>query len=152
MISLEDRNYINDPRVIAGEHRGFYTVLKTSASAMTIKLEESIVEMLIEDEQRPEDFDGVITVNSKFVVCPLCRGTGKHVNPSIDCNGLTAEDFDEDPDFREEYMNGTYDVTCNECGGKNVVPELEFPPDVQERIDAINQSRAEDRRNAAYGY
>ena len=152
MMSLEDRNYINDPRVIAGEGRDLYKIIRSSGSSMTVQLDEGIVEMLIEDGLRPEDFDDVVTVPSKFVVCPLCRGTGSHVNPSIDCNGLTAEDFDEDPDFREDYMNGTYNVPCNQCGGKNVVPELDFPEDIQQRINDIYKSRAEDRRNAAYGY
>lgn len=58
-------------------------------------------------------------------VCPGCRGTGSHVNPSIDGNGLTREDFDNDPDFAEGYMRGDYDVTCQECDGANVVDELD---------------------------
>lgn len=54
-------------------------------------------------------------------VCARCHGEGKHVNPSIDGNGITAEEFAEDPDFREEYFAGAYDVKCYECAGKRVV-------------------------------
>ena len=61
-----------------------------------------------------------------WVVCPVCRGEGKHVNPSIDCNGLTGADFAEDPDFADEYMRGTYDQTCNRCEGKRVVPGVDW--------------------------
>lgn len=63
-----------------------------------------------------------IVLPAKYEVCPTCRGNGKHVNPAIDGNGLTQEDFDEQgPDFREDYMSGVYDVTCQECKGLRVV-------------------------------
>lgn len=58
-----------------------------------------------------------------FAVCPTCEGRGSHVNPSIDSQGLSAEDFDEDPDFREDYFSGAYDVPCAECRGNRVVPQ-----------------------------
>lgn len=60
-----------------------------------------------------------------FEVCPRCDGVGSHVNPSIDGNGLTAEDFAEDPDFADEYMRGTYDVPCTECHGERVVAQVD---------------------------
>ena len=44
----------------------------------------------------------------KRVVCGTCRGTGSHVNPSIDCNGITAEEFAEDPEFAEAYFGGMW--------------------------------------------
>jgi hypothetical protein len=75
-----------------------------------------------------------------WIVCPVCDGEGTTVNPNIDANGLTREDFDEDPDFREDYMSGVYDITCAACHGKRVVK--------QSRIDELQQN-AEDRRLAA---
>jgi hypothetical protein len=61
-------------------------------------------------------------------VCGTCGGKGRHVNPSIDADhGITAEEFADDPDFAEDYFGGVYDVTCHECGGKRVVPELRDP-------------------------
>jgi hypothetical protein len=54
-------------------------------------------------------------------LCERCDGEGTHVNPSVDGNGLTAEDFDEDPDFREHYFAGVFDVACEECHGNKVV-------------------------------
>ena len=56
-------------------------------------------------------------------VCHLCDGTGKVVNPSIDCNGLSADGFREDPDFLEDYGSGMYDIVCPRCGGRNVIAE-----------------------------
>ncbi len=61
----------------------------------------------------------------KCVVCPKCDGSGKHVNPSIDGNGLSAEDFAEDPDFAEAYFSGRYDVSCETCNGNNVIDEID---------------------------
>lgn len=58
---------------------------------------------------------------AKFEVCSRCHGTGSHVNPSIDGNGISPEEFDEDPDFEESYFRGDYDVCCEKCHGTRVV-------------------------------
>jgi predicted methyltransferase len=60
------------------------------------------------------------TVYLKFELCHLCEGRGSHVNPSIDSHGLSREDFDDDPDFAEDYMQGAYDVPCSICHGRRV--------------------------------
>jgi hypothetical protein len=52
-----------------------------------------------------------------WAICDTCDGHGKYVNPDIDSHGLSREDFDEDPDFREDYFSGVYDVTCWKCNG-----------------------------------
>jgi hypothetical protein len=77
---------------------------------------------------------------AKWIVCPVCRGEGKVVNPSIDCNGLSASDFREDPDFAEAYWSGDYDVACAGCRGERVV--------LPSRIDELSMNAA-DRRLAA---
>ncbi len=61
---------------------------------------------------------------AKYEVCELCEGQGKHVNPSIDAHGISGHEFSEDPEFAEEYFNGTYDVPCYRCKGKRVEPTL----------------------------
>lgn len=71
---------------------------------------------------------------AKFEICPRCQGEGKHVNPSIDGNGLSSEYFDEmGDDFREDYFSGVYDVTCHECNGQRVVKAHEAK--TQEELD-----------------
>ncbi|HVC17681.1 MAG TPA: hypothetical protein VNE18_10310 [Rhodanobacter sp.] len=71
--------------------------------------------------------DTAYTVPAKFVVCQRCEGRGTHANPSIDGDGLTPEDFDEQgPDFYADYMSGVYDVRCDECVGKRVVLLVDF--------------------------
>ena len=70
------------------------------------------------------DRDGV---NHKvtFEICTLCKGKGTHVNPSIDCGGISAEDFNNDPDLAEGYRDGLYDQPCNLCNGEKVIPTKE---------------------------
>lgn len=58
----------------------------------------------------------------EFEVCGICSGKGSHVNPSIDYNGISAEEFYDDPEFAEDYFGGTYDVPCYRCHGKRVEP------------------------------
>jgi hypothetical protein len=83
---------------------------------------------------------GSLAEDEPWILCPVCEGEGKTVNPNIDDNGLTREDFDEDPDFAQDYINGVYDITCNACGGMRVVKPS--------RIKELQQN-AEDRRLAA---
>lgn len=91
----------------------------------------------LRDEFRSEDRDEEIEtewVHVRFVVCPLCGGKDKHVNPSIDAHGLTRDDFDEDPDFAESYFRGDYDQPCNLCEGEKVVP-IPLEPTIADMIE-----------------
>jgi hypothetical protein len=69
-----------------------------------------------------EDYDGnKHKIPAVFGVCDRCRGTGVHDHPAFS-NGISQEQFDEDPEFKEDYMAGKYDVRCSECKGQRVVP------------------------------
>jgi hypothetical protein len=57
-------------------------------------------------------------------VCNSCDGRGRYVNPNIDRNGISSEEFYEDPEFEEMYMGGGFDVTCDECQGMRVSPRF----------------------------
>ncbi len=62
------------------------------------------------------------------IVCPQCDGKGTMVNRSIDGQGITQSDREDwaDDDFMEDYMNGVYDVRCDECYGNNVVDQVDY--------------------------
>jgi len=62
-----------------------------------------------------------ISIAAKFALCPRCRGAGSHVNPAIDGNGISPEEFRQDPDFEEAYFRGDYDVACHRCQGEKVI-------------------------------
>ena len=66
-----------------------------------------------------------VQLPAKFSVCGRCDGRGTHVNPGVDGNGLSREDFDADPDFEEDYFSGVYDVRCEACQGERVVAALD---------------------------
>lgn len=92
--------------------------------------------------------DDEFAVPFKWDVCGTCDGKGSMVNPSIDCGGLTSEDFDADPNFEESYRSGTYDVQCSECGGRRVVPKL--TPSTADEKSIVKALDAEERQNAAW--
>lgn len=107
-------NYYDDYRVRAGEEGKWYDSLDEAKKLAVVTVYDPET-----DEEREE------SVPFKYEVCSICDGSGSHVNPSIDCNGLTAEDFYEDPDFAESYMDGCYDVPCYGCGGNRVEPVID---------------------------
>ena len=78
--------------------------------------------------------------DNRWIICPACEGEGTCVNPNIDSNGLTAEDFAEDPDFADDYMSGVYDVSCAACHGSGKIRKS--------HIETLRQNAA-DRRLAA---
>lgn len=88
-----------------------------------------------------------------WTVCDVCNGNGTHVNPSIDCGGLSAEDFAEDPDFEEAYFSGQYDQTCNKCQGRTTVRAVNWDAMSEEDQKLYQQQlndEAADRRTAYY--
>ena len=115
---MSDRTYlanlVNDSRVtdICSVHKGDYN----KGSRM--------ISILIEDEQGGEH---LALFPADLEVCYTCEGKGTHVNPRIDAGGLTREDFYDDPEFRDEYRAGFYDVVCNTCKGDRKLPEI-IPP------------------------
>lgn len=83
--------------------------------------------------------DGDIELPTKWAVCSVCDGEGKHVNPNIDRNGISAQDFYEDPDFAEEYFSGTYDVTCYRCHGRTTERVVDWDAMPKDMVDAYEQ-------------
>jgi len=74
------------------------------------------------------DFEGEVELEfpGKPSLCGSCRGTGVTTS-HVDGNGLTSEDFDRDPDFRDDYLAGVYDRPCSACHGQRtvIVPDEE---------------------------
>lgn len=77
--------------------------------------------------EETEDGEEIVhDLPAKNEVCDRCDGHGTHLNPNIGEHAYTREEFDEafdDDESRAQYFKrgGIYDVTCEVCGGKNVV-------------------------------
>lgn len=81
------------------------------------------------------------------VVCPECDGTGKVLMDGLRGAVFTPEEMDEDPDFKESYFSGDYDVTCDYCKGKNVVDEVDYDECTEEQRNGLGEM--DDARAAA---
>ena len=84
------------------------------------------------DDAPPLDFIGPLDDQLEWLVVPAtrevcgrCNGTGVHDHPAF-ANGFGADEMGEDPDFREDYMRGVYDVKCSRCCGNRVVDEPDW--------------------------
>lgn len=59
---------------------------------------------------------------AKYDVCSRCNGHGIHTNPNIDGNGITSSEWSEwEPEEKESYLSGKYDVSCEVCSGEKVM-------------------------------
>lgn len=119
---LEDRAFESDHRVRAAREKASFVVYDEND----------------EEHELP----------TTWGVCPTCHGEGKHVNPSIDCGGLTADDFRDDPDLEEGYMRGHYDVECYGCKGLRVVrvvDEASMTPELLAMWEAERRAAADCR-------
>ena len=94
----------------------------------------------IPDPTGETDGDAVMVLPVRFEVCARCEGRGKHVNPAVDGHGISQEEFEQDPDFEENYFAGVYDVTCEECDGLRVI----------EVVDVSNLTKAQKADFEAY--
>lgn len=124
-------SYYNDHRVKA-QHRWYKSINRRTMKATVVIYDYD------------EDCEYEKEVPFEFEKCLTCDGRGTHVNPSVDCDGLTGEDFYEDPDFMEDYFSGHYDVTCYGCGGNNVVPVC-MDEETNEYLAEESAARAEMR-------
>lgn len=60
----------------------------------------------------------------KKVVCTYCNGMGAH---SRHLGAIPLEEFDSwDDEDRDNYLDGAYDMVCEECRGERIVLEPDF--------------------------
>jgi hypothetical protein len=101
-------------------------------------------------ERTVVEIDGVEhELPTKWAVCSVCNGEGSHANPAVDCNGLSAEDFADDPDFAEGYMSGDYDVGCNRCEGRRVERVVDWAHVPKKLRKAYERAAEADRADEA---
>lgn len=86
----------------------------------------------------------------KFIICDVCEGFGKVDNPAFSQGFTNSEWSDLEPEERDNYFSGSYDVTCSCCkgSGKVQIPNVEAMTFTEKRQLAIK--RREDRLDAEF--
>lgn len=109
------------------------------------RFDEARMVLVIENDDGEE-----VEIPAVYEVCGTCDGKGSHVNPAIDAHGISPEEFDEDPGFREDYFSGVYDQPCNECHGRRVSPIV--APDAPEELRKLADSWIESKIEIQLAY
>ena len=84
-------------------------------------MKRPLFHFIYENDETGEDED--LFIPGVNVICHRCHGAGVVDAPGISDNGLTSDDFAEDPEFAEDYAAGVYSVPCPECNGEKVFVE-----------------------------
>lgn len=78
----------------------------------------------IDDEGQEVVFEEVsVDFPAKWVVCHGCQGRGTETLRDF---AFTAEDFEQDPDFADDYRSGKYDQPCRDCHGRSTTLEIDI--------------------------
>ena len=106
------------------------------------------------DYDTDEEDEVVLTLPSHMVVCYDCDGHGTHLTPSMRSHAYTEEEIEEsfsDEDREAYFSRGSYyDVQCETCHGKNVIPEVdESRLDSEQKRQYAEYNEHEDARSAA---
>ena len=107
-------NYHGDSRVINARYqREFNTGCDLRSMKFTFTQES--------DEGEETSYILPLTMD----VCPTCKGRGTHINPSVDAGGYNDDGDDVDEYGENLYLSGFYNVNCQTCHGRNVVPSID---------------------------
>lgn len=75
------------------------------------------------DDHFFEDLE--FSLPQKWEVCGRCNGNGMHDHHAFS-NGFTESEWaQESCEFRGDYLNGVYGVTCTVCDGRRVTPDVD---------------------------
>jgi hypothetical protein len=109
------------------------------------------------DQETEEEV--TVSLPHKHEVCDRCDGHGTHLTPSIGSHAYSQEEFYEafppGSEEREAYFSrgGMYDVTCEKCGGKNVVLVVDeaacTTPEQKAHLKAYKDYQRESAQEAA---
>ena len=99
--------------------------------------------------ERDDGTEITVQLPAHWVICGTCDGDGKS---SAHLGAFTQDEWaQEDDDFKQDYLDGVYDLPCPECGGSGKVMEIEreactSPEQVEalEYLDVIAQLEADE--------
>lgn len=95
-------------------------------------------------------YDGVITVDSRYIVCPKCNGHGVHFRNDLDEDYLIDSMIEDgDYDGLDDYMKGDYDQSCDDCDGMRVINDPILPEWASKAISDWYECERQDKMYAA---
>jgi hypothetical protein len=99
------------------------------------------------------------TYPAKYEVCQTCHGRGKCMPEAMRTHAYSQEDFEQDPELRDQMLSGGYDKTCYACKGERVVlvENWSYMTTKQRRtlnatkrsLDDVDRMMESERRNGA---
>lgn len=107
--------------------------------------------VILECESEDQQFYSV-ACHAQKAVCPTCDGEGTTLCDPLRGVAFSPEQMHDDPDFRENYFGGAYDVACDQCSGNKIVLEAdpEFFNALPETIrEDFERKISNDRRHEA---
>lgn len=134
--SLENQNYFSDPRTIAqlagssfllGANKAKHKIF-LDLTILSMEFNDSSVLALIEKLGTKVQFQNqaAIAMDAPIhnSICLMCEGEGTVVDPNVDSCGLSDQDFDDDPEFKNAYFDGAYDIKCPTCKGSKIISTI----------------------------
>lgn len=83
-----------------------------------------------------DDEGEVIELPKVWEICGHCRGSGKS---SAYLGSFTSDEWaHEDEDFKEDYVRGAYDRSCDDCDGSGKIEIVDYDklkPEQKEKYD-----------------
>ncbi|MFZ9584630.1 MAG: hypothetical protein ACO280_06690 [Pseudohongiellaceae bacterium] len=86
-------SYWNDSRVIRAMTTRYYRIVEGDRGGLYLTVPERYYEYLDLTDAEQLRLDEGLPVPACFAVCGTCSGHGTVVNPSIDCDGISDDDF-----------------------------------------------------------
>jgi hypothetical protein len=98
------------------------------------------VSIPVSDEDEEGEYEEMVELPYRYVICEVCEGHGTHVNPSVDRDGITeSERAEMDPEEWSAYRGGAYDQTCNTCGGSGKAVDFDREKMTPEQIKFLTK-------------
>ena len=92
----------------------------------------------------PNGDEEIVGLKTISVTCEICDGSGSVVDPVIDSCGISPDEFGADPEFRDNYFSGRYDVKCSDCNGTGITRQpcrnSNSKADLRHYDDAVNEA------------
>lgn len=148
--------FITKEAATAFNHKGNRALMYAGAPGMsfTYPQERKITGQyltVLECKSEGEEYYHILCP-AKRVICHGCDGDGTELRGGLKGAAFSQEEMDEDPDFRESYFGGDFDVACSVCNGEKIILEHEekgLPDNIMADFERADRERREHEAEVA---